>query len=520
MWLLDHQMNVKVGEEFGMVFARIPLVSSPHIVHGNALQIEWTTVLPPSRCSYVMGNPPFVGAKFMGDAQRADVARVFSGINNAGLLDFVCAWYVTAARYIKQINSQTAITSGLPLYTPNVCQTRCAFVSTNSITQGEQVGVLWGWLLAQGIKIQFAHRTFAWTNEARGKAAVHCVIIGFGLDDVPDKVIYEYDDIRGEAHPVMAGNINPYLVDAAEALLTRRTTPIGKVPRLHKGNQPTDGGYLILSPSERGELLQQHPDAEVFVKQLMGAREFLNNELRYCLWLVGAKPNELRKFPWIMQRVKQCEKWRREEGNATDTRLLADTPTLFRETYNPSSYCVIPEVSSERRRYIPIGFLDGRVIPTNKLQIIEEVDVYVFGVLCSAMHMAWTNAVCGRLESRYQYSAQIVYNNFPWPDNPSAAAKPKIEAAAQAVLDARAAFADSSLADLYDPLTMPPVLVKAHQKLDAAVDATYLATADRKSFKNDAERVAFLFELYQQYTSLLPQAAKPVKPSKARSKRD
>lgn len=513
MWLIDHQMNVRVGTEFGMYFARIPLKSSPHIVHGNALRIDWQEVLPPERCSYVMGNPPFVGAKFMSDAQRADSAAAFAGIDNAGLLDFVCAWYVSAARYIRQIDNPAAPQIGVRLTAVHNFPIRCAFVSTNSITQGEQVGVLWSWLLAQGIKIQFAHRTFAWSNEARGKAAVHCVIVGFGLFDTPNKMIFEYDDIRGEPHAISALNINPYLVDAANVLVRRRSSPIFPVPRLRKGNQPTDGGFLILDEDEKAELLSAHPGASRFVKRLMGAREFLNAENRYCLWLVDAKPNDLRQYPWIMNRVKQCEKWRREEGNVTDTRALADTPTLFRETMNPDVFCAVPEVSSERRKYIPIGYLDKSVIPTNKLQIIEDASIDIFGVLSSQMHMAWMRAVAGRLKSDYQYSAGIVYNNFPWPDSPTATQKQTIETAAQAVLDARAAFPDSSLADLYDPLTMPPALVKAHQKLDAAVDAAY----GKKTFKNDAERVAFLFTLYQQYTSILPAEAVTKKARKPRA---
>ncbi len=511
MWLIDHQMNVKVGVEFGMYFARIPLKSSPHIVHGNALRIDWADVLPPEQCSYVMGNPPFIGAKFMDDGQREDSRAVFAGVEGGGLLDFVAAWYVKATKYIKAPSPSTGEGWG-----EGGSATRCAFVSTNSITQGEQVGVLWGWLLPQGIKIQFAHRTFQWSNEAKGNAAVHCVVLGFGLSDWPNKIIYEYDSIRGEPHAVSATNINPYLVDAPDVLVARRSSPLFAVPRLHKGNQPTDGGFLILEQGARVELLSKHPGAEHLVKQLMGAREFLNAEKRYCLWLVGVSPAELRKYPWIINRVSECEKWRREEGNATDTRALAATPTLFRETYNPTKFCAIPEVSSERRKYIPIGFLDGSIIPTNKLQIIEEVSLNIFGVLSSAMHMAWTNAVCGRLKSDYQYSAQIVYNNFPWPDQRTETQKQKIEEAAQAVLDARAMFPDSSLADLYDPLTMPPALVKAHQKLDAVVDAAY----GKKTFKNDAERVAFLFTLYQQYTSLLPAetaAKKRRKPSSTKT---
>lgn len=519
LWLMDHQMNVRVSEEFGMYFARIPLKTSPHIVNGNALTLDWNDVLPAERASYVFGNPPFVGAKFMSDAQREDAQRVFADIKSGGLLDFVAAWYVKATRYLKassrdpQGRGDPERGNWIASAAPRNDGIRVAFVSTNSITQGEQAGVLWGWLLAQGIRIHFAHRTFQWSNEARGMAAVHCVIIGFGAFDVAKKTIYEYEDIRGEPHAVAARNINPYLVDAPDILIQRRSQPICKVPRLQKGNQPTDGGNLILSEEEYAEFQRDEPDmATKFVKQLMGAREYIHNEKRYCLWLVQASPNDIRNSPFIYSRVSACQRFRRNEGKAGDTIALADSPSLFRETKNPQNYVVVPEVSSENRLYIPIGFLHGDVIATNKLQIIEDAGLFEMGVLSSNIHMAWMRAVSGRLESRYQYSNSVTYNNFPWPDEPSDAQRQKIETAAQAVLDARAQFPQSSLADLYDPLTMPPALVKAHQALDRAVDACYRKAA----FASDAQRVEFLFERYQQLTSLLPaMSAKPKRKKKA-----
>lgn len=518
LWLTDHQMNMLVSEEFGAYYSRIPLKATPHVVCGNALRLDWAQVLPPERCSYVLGNPPFVGAKFMDAAQREDASLVFLGVDNAGLLDFVAAWYVKAARY-----SALARHSGLDpesILNDNLNDRmdsrfrgnddiRCAFVSTNSITQGEQVGVLWGWMLSQGVKIQFAHRTFSWNNEARGNAAVHCVIVGFGLQDVAEKTIYEYEDIKGEPHAIRAKNINPYLVDAPDVLLQRRNNSICNMPRLQKGNQPTDGGHLILSAEDLAAFENAEPhNAEKFVKRLMGAREYIHNELRYCLWLVAATPNDIRQSPFIYNRVSACQHYRKNEGKAQDTIALADTPSLFRETKNPQSFVVIPEVSSENRQYLPIGFLTGEVIPTNKLQIIEDAGLLEMGVLSSDMHMAWMKAVSGRLESRYQYSNSITYNNFPWPalrGNNHAA----IEACAQAVLDARAEHPQASLADLYDPLTMPGNLLKAHQALDKAVDAAY----GYKGAATDAARVAFLFERYQQITSLLP-AEKASKPKK------
>ena len=448
-----------------------------------------------------------------------------------GLLDFVAAWYVKAARYMVGANSFARGRINPPLQ-----GIRTAFVSTNSITQGEQAGVLWGWLLAQGIHIHFAHRTFQWNNEARGMAAVHCVIIGFGAFDVVKKTIYEYEDIRGEAHAVSARNINPYLVDAPDVVLEKRSNPICAVPEIRFGNQPIDGGHFILSEDERTELLRQEPDAEKFIRPFLGADEFINNIPRYCLWLRDAKPDELRRLPLVMQRVQAVKAFRLESKRPA-TKELAATPTQFAFVSHPDShYLLLPSVSSERRNFIPIGFMPPEVIASNLCLIVPNATTYHFGILTSTMHMAWVRYTCGRLESRYRYSAGIVYNNFPWPDLPSPAgggragdeglstaavssgdphpkslsrlrARDLVEAAAQAVLDARAQFPQSSLADLYDPLTMPPALVKAHQKLDAAVDACYRKAA----FTSDAQRVEFLFERYQQLTSLLPTEKAPKK---------
>ncbi len=543
LWLMDHQMNVRVSEEFGMYFARIPLKTTPHIVNGNALTLDWDDVLPIERASYVFGNPPFIGAKFMGDVQREEARQVFAGINGGGLLDYVAAWYVKAAQYMTQIPLNPPFSKGVAGTVPHfgkgglggICT---AFVSTNSITQGEQVGVLWSWLLSKGIRIHFAHRTFQWSNEARGVAAVHCVIIGFGAFDVDKKTIYEYEDIRGEPHAVAVRNINPYLVDAPDVVLVKRTTPICAVPEIRFGNQPIDGGHFILSEDERAELLKHEPDAEKFIRPFLGADEFINNIPRYCLWLQDAKPDELRRMPLVMQRVQAVKAFRLESKRPA-TNDLAATPTQFAFVSHPDShYLLLPSVSSERRNFIPIGFMPPEVITSNLCLIIPHATLYHFGILTSTMHNAWMRTVCGRLESRYRYSAGIVYNNFPWPQIPlsppfvkgeavgdhqlvkgEVASVPHfkkgglggiysaIETAAQAVLDARAQFPQSTLADLYDPLTMPPVLVKAHQALDRAVDACYRKAA----FTNDAQRVEFLFERYQQLTSLLPTEKKTTK---------
>jgi hypothetical protein len=511
LWLMDHQMNLRVSEEFGLYFARIPLKSTPHVVHGNALRLDWNGVLPAERCSYVLGNPPFVGAKFMDDAQREDTRGVFTGIGNAGLLDFVAAWYVKATQYLQSV-PRTGIELGLP---------RCAFVSTNSITQGEQVGVLWGWMLAQGVHIHFAHRTFNWSNEAKGKAAVHCVIIGFGLDDRPGKMIYEYEDIKGEPLAVAANNINPYLIDGPDVIAQASMKPICKINPIVNGSIPADGGNLILEPDQRDELVLAEPAAAAWIKPYLGAVGFLHNELRYCLWLKECTPQQLRTTPLVMSRVRAVQAMR-QRSDKEATRQKAGTPTLFTEDRQPTSgnYLAIPRTSSENRRYLPLGYLPATVVAANDLQIVPDASLFEFAVLSSSMHRAWVDVTAGRLKSDIRYSVKLTYNTFPWPELPTDAApgtpahkaKAAIEAAAQGVLDARAQFQQgdkpASLADLYDPLTMPPALFKAHHKLDAAVDAAYALCGGKKTWKNNAERVAFLFELYQRITSLLP-ADKP-----------
>jgi hypothetical protein len=528
LWLMDHQMNVRVSEEFGMYFARIPLKTSPHIVNGNALTLDWNDVLPAERASYVFGNPPFVGAKFMDDAQREDAQRVFADIKSGGLLDFVAAWYVKAAHYMRGNYSSPfkgeagsgmgeVVASTLPHPHPNPPlegegrNVRCAFVSTNSITQGEQAGVLWGWLLAQGIRIHFAHRTFQWSNEAKGMAAVHCVIIGFGAFDAEKKTIYEYEDIRGEAHAVAARNINPYLVDAPDVVLVNRQHPICAVPEIGIGNKPIDGGHYLFTPEEKAEFLKREPRAENWFRRWIGADEFINNYERWCLWLGDCPPDELRRMPEAMKRVEAVREVRLASKSAP-TQKLAATPTRFHvENIPDAPYLVVPKVSSERRRFIPIGFMQPDTLSSDLVFIVSHASLYHFGILTSTMHMAWVRYTCGRLKSDYRYSAGIVYNNFPWPDEPTDKQRAAIEAAAQAVLDARAQFMQpspqpspasgrgSSLADLYDPLTMPPALVKAHQGLDRAVDACYRKAA----FANDAQRVEFLFERYKKLTNLL-----------------
>ncbi len=421
LWLMDHQMNVRVSEEFGMYFARIPLTTSPHIVNGNALTLDWNDVLPAEKANYVFGNPPFIGAKLQSKEQQADAAVVFAGIASAGLLDYVAAWYVKAARYMTEIPLIPPFAKWEAGQIPHfekgglggIC---CAFVSTNSITQGEQVAILWSKLLSQGMHIHFAHRTFQWSNEARGMAAVHCVIIGFGAFDVEKKTIYAYEDIRGEPHAIAAHNINPYLVDAPVVLIEKRSKPIGNAPEMTKGSQPSDGGYLLLSDDEKRTLLQAEPQAKKWIRPFLGAEEFINNIPRWCLWLVGIAPNELRAMPYVLQRVEEVKKVRLASSYACSIGSV-DRPTEFeriRQTDQP--YLLIPRVSSESRRFIPIGFLDANVICSDANFMLPNATLYHFGILSSTMHNAWMRTVCGRLKSDYRYSNTIVYNNFPWPD--------------------------------------------------------------------------------------------------------
>ena len=506
LWLVDHQMNLRVSVEFGLYFARIPLKSTPQIRHANALRLDWNEVLPAERCSYVLGNPPFLGKTYQSKEQKADLAAVMHGIHGAGDLDFVCGWYVLAAQYMQGRTGMQA-----------------AFVSTNSITQGEQVAVLWGEMQRLGMHTHFAHRTFQWSNEASGKAAVHCVIVGFGPNDQSVKTIYEYEDIKGLPHAVPVKRINAYLVDAPDVLLNKRRTPICAVPEMTNGSKPTDGGNLLMNDAEKEALLAVEPVAAKWIRPFMGAEEFINKTPRWCFWLVDCPPNELRQMPEVMKRV-QAVKAMRLASTDKQTQRDADTPTLFQKIRQPTTnYLALPEVSSERRQFIPIGFSGPETISSNKIQTIPNATLVHFGVTASTMHNAWMRYTCGRLKSDYSYSASIVYNNFPWPGFAGEPLSDKhrtaIEQAAQCVLDARAQFASSSLADLYDPLTMPPALLKAHQKLDTAVDAAYQPSGGKKTYASDAERVAFLFDLYQRITSLLP-APSAMKKRKANATKD
>jgi hypothetical protein len=533
MWLTDHQMNVRVGVAFGEHFDRIPLKTSAQIRKGNALEIDWAEFVPPEKLSFIIGNPPFIGKQNQSVDQKAKLASVTVGVAGAGVLDFVAGWFIKAAQYVSatpdgfggiaaktnkgrknfedvrfsQNQSDLAGFGGLfadviQVETQARRKVRCAFVSTNSITQGEQVGVLWAWMLAQGIHIHFAHKTFQWSNDAPGKAAVHCVIIGFGMEERAPR-LFEYEDIKGAGHEIAVKNVNPYLVDAPTVVLPSRREPISRVSPIVFGSMPNDGGGLLLNDAEKNELLTREPKATEWIKPFVGAEDFLNNGVRWCLWLKECPPQTLAKLKAVMERVDIVRQHRATSTRKT-TQDLAKTPTLFGEDRQPSStYLLIPRHSSENRLHVPIGFFDTTKIAADSCLIIPNATPYEFGILSSTIHNAWVRYTCGRLESRYRYSAGIVYNNYPWPDKPTEKQREAVETAAQGVLDARAEHQmgsnPASLATLYNPSTMPTNLQTAHKALDKAVDVAY----GIKNLKTDAERVAYLFELYEKYTSLL-----------------
>jgi hypothetical protein len=374
------------------------------------------------------------------------------------------------------------------------------------------VGILWPDLYRRGVRIHFAHRTFQWNSEARGKAAVHCVIVGFGLGDIADKWLFDYENPRSEPHAMNANNINPYLVDGPDVVVEKRTTPLCTAPGINKGSEATDFGHLIFTTEEKIAFCVNEPKAEKWFRRFIGGEELINDIERWCLWLVGILPNELKELPQVLRRVELVREVRLSSGKAR-TREWSASPTLFSENRQPTTnYLAIPKVSSERRSFLPMAFLSSDFIASGSLLTVPNASIYHFGILSSTMHNAWMRAVCGRMKSDYQYSAGIVYNNFPWPE-PADSQQTAIEAAAQGVLDTRAKYPNSTLADLYDPLTMPPELVKAHQQLDRAVDAAYGV----KGFATEAERVAFLFQRYQQLTAPLVQTAKPARTPRKRT---
>lgn len=485
LWIAESQMMTKTREIVDVHEDFLPLKSAAHIVEGNALRLDWNEVVPAAELDYIMGNPPFVGGAWQTAEQKADLKAAYPKI--AGLVDYVAGWYFKAAEVVRNTNI------------------RCAFVSTNSISQGEHVINVWKPLLTEfGVKIDFAYQTFKWSSEASDVAAVHVVIIGFSCCGVNKKVLYPS---KGEK--AVVDNINAYLTSAPTVFIERRTKPLCDVPAMHRGNQPTDGGNLILSEEERQELVSKEPASEKFIRRFMMGYEFINNKPRYCLWLAGAPANELRKLSLVMARVEKVKEMRLA-SSFEQTRKMADTPTLFREQINPEHFIALPKVSSENRRYIPMGYLGKDVIAGDKLFMIENATPYHFGVLTSSVHMAWMRAVAGRLEMRYSYSKDIVYNNFVWPVAVTEDLQKVIEQTAQAILDVRAKYPDSSLADLYDDLAMPVDLRKAHQANDRAVMKAY----GFKPSMTESDIVAELFKLYQKKVDELAEKEAAAKAAK------
>ncbi|KAF0152553.1 MAG: hypothetical protein FD143_869 [Ignavibacteria bacterium] len=534
LWLTDHQCNVRLSEEFGQYFRRLPLKKSPNIIHGNALRIDWLKLVSEvdiditasttnvfvneplaayntvnvftkevnivnrkpeaplqvkGGFDYILGNPPFVAKKNRTKEQNEDMALVCGNVKNYGLLDYVSAWYIKAAHYLN--NNSTL----------KPASTKVAFVSTNSISQGEQVGALWNYLLSQNIKIHFAHRTFKWSNEARGQAAVYCVIVGFSNFDITTKYIFDYETPQSEPHEVRAKNINPYLVDTDDITIENRNEPICNVPSISFGSMPNDDGNFLFSDDEKEDFLLKEPKAKKYIKPLISAKEFLNGEKRWCLWLENISPAELRSLTAVLKRVENVKKYRLNSQREATVKLAA-YPYLFGEIRQPNSeFVLIPRHSSENRKYIPIGFFDKSFIASDSCSIIPKAAYFHFGILTSLMHNTWMRQVCGRIKSDYRYSNKLVYNNFPFPQSPTEKQIDRVENAVREMLAVREKYfaKGATLADLYDPNTMPKDLTVAHKEIDASVDVCYR----KEKFTTELQRLEYLFQLYKSYTQPL-----------------
>ena len=485
MYITDHQLNLESGNRFGEARATVPLVATPHIHCGNALRMDWNSVVKAEDCNYVFGNPPFIGKQFQTEQQKEDLELIASEVKNYKLLDYVAGWYIKAIEYIN--NTSISV----------------AFVSTNSITQGEQVAVLWSWLLHKGANINFAHRTFKWSNEGRGVAGVHCVIIGFSLINEAKKSLYYYNKAN-ESTPILSivSQINPYLINAPTVIIDNRRTQITGFPEINYGSFALDDGNYTLTEDEISQLIHSQPIQKLAIREFIGAREFLHNEKRYAIWLKDLKPDEIANMPDILQRIKKVKEWRLA-SNRANTVELGSTPAIFAEIRQPDvSYLALPTVSSEKREYLPIAMLSKDVIASNQLYVIPSSDLTLLSILSSSFHNAWIRTVGGRLKSDYRYSSSVIYNNFVFPVKLTDESIERLTASANAILKARKQYSNSTLAQLYDPLTMPLALVKAHQANNKAVDKAYGYTGG----DDDASRVAFLFKRYEELTSLLPTA--------------
>jgi type I restriction-modification system DNA methylase subunit len=478
LWLTEHQLNIELSNRTEIFQSSLPLFNSNSIINKNALTFDWNKVLDNRHASYIIGNPPFKGVDQQTLIERAELKKLFQNKTGSGKLNYVAGWFVKAAQYIENTDIEVA------------------FVATNAITKGSQVDTLWSKLLFQHqSKINFAHRTFKWSSEAKQNAAIHVVIIGFAFNSKREKHLFYYEDPSGEPELRKVSKINPYLLESDNILVKDRSTPICNVPEIRKGNQPTDKGYLLLTDSEKDELLKESPNLKRYIKRVMGTNEMLHDKNRWCLWLVNATSKEIKSFKAIHQRLASVKKFRLNSPDSAAVKL-ASTPYLFREQNNPSKYLAIPTTTSENRQYLTAKFLDSSVIPTNNLFICPEADLWHFGIISSYMSRVWTENICGRTDNRNRYSKKIGYNAFPWPENPSSKDVGDVIKAAKAVLKARELEPNQPLADMYDPFCMPKALVSAHVKLDRAVENCYQI----KGFNNDLERIEFLFELYRQYS--------------------
>lgn len=481
LWLTEHQMNQEFRAEFGYTEPSLPLRDAGHIVCDNSLLVDWNDVCPKKDMDgqeyeiYICGNPPFAGKKEQTVQQKKEINLIFDGVKNASVLDYVCCWYRKSADYIvNQRNSRTA------------------FVSTNSITQGEQVDVLWSDLIEKGVKINFAHRTFEWKNDAKNNAAVHCVIIGFSMSECETKKIYDYLNFKSDPFVITAENINPYLVDAPNITVKSRSTALCDSPKMIKGNEATDDGHLILSKDEMDQLILNEPKLKKWIRPFLGNNDFLNGGMRWCLWLEGITNEELTTLSILKERINKVRTFRLNSPKQA-TINKSETPWLFGENRQPKSgqFIIVPKVSAERRQYAPVAFSDVKYVVNNTIQFIPNADLYHFGMVQSAMHMAWLNAVGGRMKSDYQYSISLVYNTFPWPEITDAQ-RNKIEQLAEEVILIREDYPDKSLADLYDPDLMPEPLKEAHRALDIAIERLYQV----KPFRDLSEKLEHLFARY------------------------
>ena len=483
MWLMDHLMNIEAGNHFGEAYARIPLTASATIVRGNALRIDWESVVPKEKLSYILGNPPFAGTGTTSEEQKDDIKHIFGKVR-VGYLDYVACWHMKAARLMHAA--------------PHI---KTAFVSTNSITQGEQVGTLWTQLKPLGVEIDFAWQTFKWSNEAKGVAAVHCVIMGLSCSAGTAKCLYRADE-EGQTIAENTGFINGYLIPGTDVLVMGLTKPINAPRNILFGNKPTDGGNFLLSAAEKDELLSKDPGVAPYVRPYYSAQDYLHlipaekEAERWCLWLKDMPLSEMIKHPLVMVRVQKVREMR-AASKAASTREYANKAHLFRQiAQDKDAPCLlVPGVSSERRSYVPIGFLKAGCIVSDAAFLVPDATLYDFAVITSRMHMAWLKVVCGRLKSDYRYTRDMCYNTFYWPEVATEQQKEKIEAEARTVLEIRDRYKDCSLATLYNPETMPYELLQAHRKLDSAVEKAY-----GRKFTDDAERVAFLFEKYSELT--------------------